>query len=71
MANERIYLNADKSAIVSESEAAFLLAAPGQVIDAETAQKYNLIGATTKAVEQAPEHKAMLSAPENKSLKRK
>lgn len=65
-ADRRLWLNQDRTKVVDEGdpEAAFLLAAKGHEIDAETAKRYGL-GGGAKQVASPPQDKA-LKAPATK-----
>lgn len=70
VSDKRIYLNADKSAVVEEGhpDAAFLLAAEGGTVTAEQAKQYGL--KAPKAEDDEPDAKAVSKAEvEDKSVK--
>ncbi len=64
--DRRIFVNADRSKVVDESdpEAASLLVGEGGQLDEATAERLGLL---TKAKAKAPETKAVDHPPENKS----
>ena len=72
VSDRRIYLNADKTKVLEhdDPEARWLLAGEGVEVDAETVKQYNLKrldDADEKAVDAAPENKAVARAPANKA----